>query len=191
MKRNWYELASMAEPAEQLNFTCEQTSFRTSPTSSLASLPLVPSSSPGRKPFLKHNNSPKPSTEPSSPEPVSSESDDEVPVLDQQATTCLSRALKVDSANVPCEAYSYSVLCKHKRGSAITREDVVELWHCIPRQFKFRDSKQNGGKYAVFGANPRKQDQVTTATNHLPHALDLLVQFIRQTHPNFQYSTIS
>ena len=117
--------------------------------------------------------------------PDRSEDEDQ---FDHDTRMCLSRALKVEPKYVCCEAFAYSLMCKHSRGHAILPSQLAELWDLMPNTFKYSDGD---GKYTVLGANPRKHDAVTGPTDALPHSVRLCAAYVRQTHPHFEFSTLS
>ena len=192
MKRHWYEISASSEPFEAVlkgealpcppKLCCPPTKPhcpqpRTPPE---AFIPLEPEASPHDMP-----SSPTNPTEPNTPRSSSEEAWDPI------TTNHLARALSVDPAFVPCETFAYSVVCKRKRGQPIVKSQVEELWHLIPKSQLCRDTHSSGGRYVVFGANPRKHDHVTAPTLNLPHSFRLLCSFVRQSHPSFSFSTLS
>ena len=108
--------------------------------------------------------------------------------MDTQTRYCLAKALDVDPKYVTCEAYAYSVLCKHRRGENITPANISELWDLLPSCFKYHE---NEGKYTVLGANPRKHEAVTIPTDALPHVVKTCTSYIKQFRAQFEFSTVS
>ena len=199
MKRQWWEISAGPEPhlaCQQLNHVLAPPSFALTcglpyPETQGFRSPVRHTEATDTKPASR-NNSRSPSTPLDSPqpsptvEPTNQTEDEEC--LDLATRMCVSRALKVEPKYVCCEAFAYSVLCKQSRGVMILPSHIVELWDILPNSFKYSDGE---GKYTVLGANPRKHDAVTSPTDALPHTVRLVALYVRQTHPHFEFSTLS
>ena len=194
MKRQWWEVVAAEEPYQYL---CRQ---RCSPLQALPQAAqceglqkISPRQDAGGPEATTRGDCLRPEpSDPTSPRtnpctPTDSENLD----LDEHSTQILARALKVEPKHVPVEALAYSVLCKRQRGQHIMKSDLVDLWEAMPTYLKNHDPKGGPGRYVVFGANPRKHDQVTNPTSLLPHAAELCIRFIQQTHPMLEFSTIA
>ena len=191
MKRQWWEVAAAAEPyAALLGLSAPSPLPKPKPPkpprldrTTIAQTPTTP------VPQIEESStSPSYQTDSlSEPEPQSPGEAD----LDDQTTNILAKALKVEPRYIPAEAFAYSLLCKHKRGQAISKDDVVEIWDTVPPNLKYSDPKGGPGKYIVFGAHPRKHDQITNPSQLLPHCTELCVRYIQQTHPAFEFSTFA
>ena len=200
MKRSWYEVSAAPEPFEavmqssiapdplpvpsrpHLERTCVVT-----PRTPSSALPFPePQASPFQAPEASPNHE-RPQSPKTQHSPNSTSDEEWDPVTTQH----LARALQVDPAFVPCETFAYSVICKAKRGQPILKSQIEELWSLIPKALLCRDAHNPGGRYIVFGANPRKHDHVTAPTLNLPHSFRLLCSSIRQTHPSYSFSTVS
>ena len=194
MKRQWWEVAAAEEPYQYL---CRRASFplhdvpQTVPCQGLHTLSprqdvggagvTRPGDCLQSEPFGPASPRTNPCT------PTDSENLD----LDEHSTQILAKALKVEPKHVPVEALAYSVLCKRQRGQHIMKSDLVDLWEALPTYLKNHDPKGGSGRYVVFGANPRKHDQVTNPTSQLPHTAELCIRFIQQTHPMLEFSTFA
>ena len=187
MKRAWFEISWGPEPSEALGAgvvvrPCSPPpAFSPSPVTPIgAFVPLEPEQAPSDAPS------------PSSDRPLSGHSEtSHMADWDPITTQHLSRALKVEPAFVPCETFAYSINCKAQRQQPIIKSQIEELWQLIPKSQLCRDPHSPAGRYIVFGANPRKHDCVTSPTLNLPHSFRMLCTFIRQSHPDFSFSTVS
>ena len=194
MKRQWWEVAAHAEPfafLSNLGTSCPPPPLLPFPEREpdrSAHAPTQLEAEPMSFPEEADSYSISPQADPpSSPEPCSPHETD----LDNHTTNILAKALKVEPRHVPVEALAYSLLCKHTRGYRILKSDVAEIWDTIPSNLKYSDPKGGPGKYVVFGAHPRKHDQITNPSLLLPHCTELCVRYIQQTHPDFEFSTFA
>ena len=191
MKRQWWEVAAADEPYAVLLSLSAPSSLPNpnTPTPLRIDRTTRAPSQVDTVPQLEESSGSASyrTDSPSSPEPQSPDETD----LDDQTTSILAKALKVDPRYVPAEALAYSLLCKHRRGQAISKDDVVEIWDTVPPHLKYSDPKGGPGKYILFGAHPRKHDQITNPSQLLPHCTELCVRYIQQTHPAFEFSTFA
>ena len=192
MKRAWYDISWGPEPFEAVlegTYTTLETRSIPLPARQIPSAPATP---PEAFEALQPESPPLQVSSPcsdlniNSNPATSSESE-----WDPITTKHLARALKVEPAFVPCETFAYSVICKARRQQPITKSQIQELWSLIPKSQLCRDPHNPTGRYVVFGANPRKHDCVTSPTLNLPHSFRMLCTFIRQSHPDFPFSTVS
>ena len=193
MKRQWWEISAGPEPTLAYQLLLQCPSPLLCPTTHQSYCPEAPApwnpslgSEATKMSPIGPTNPRSPGTPLDSPIPSlaieSTRPSEEDECLDLATRMCLSRALKVEPKYVCCEAFAYSVLCKHSRGVLILPSQIAELWDLLPNSFKYTEGE---GKYTVLGANPRKHDAVTCPTDALPHTVRLAALYVRQTHPHF------
>ena len=102
----------------------------------------------------------------------------------------LARALGVDLCCAPVETLAYAVLRKHDRGIPIHKNDILDVWHAIPKKYKLKEAGNNKARMFLVGANPRQVDAITNCTDRFPHSTKLLNRYASQVAPGFGYTCI-
>ena len=111
--------------------------------------------------------------------------------LTQHEVEVLARKLGVEQHLVLPETLAYVAQCKLNRGTICTSESIVEIWDSIPNTLPQRDKENPDSRIIVIGANPRKPNCLTRATQELPHVSKLLASYVRHCAPNIFFNVLS
>ena len=111
--------------------------------------------------------------------------------LTQHEVAVLARKLGVEQHLVLPETLAYVAQCKLNRGTMCTSESIVEIWDSIPNTLPQRDKENPDSRIIVIGANPRKPNCLTRATQELPHVSKLLASYVRHCAPNIFFNVLS
>ena len=103
----------------------------------------------------------------------------------------LANRLGVAAGEALPETLAYVALCKFRRGEESTKADLVEIWDSIPEALKTKDKNLPGARILVLGANPRKPDTITLASQKLPNTTRLLAKYSLLHCPNLTFTTVS
>ena len=95
----------------------------------------------------------------------------------------LARALGVDLCCAPVETLAYAVLRKHDRGIPIQKNDLLDVWHAIPKKYKLKETGNIKARMFLVGANPRQVDASQIARIVSPIALSSLTDTLVKWHP--------